>query len=849
MNGTCPESDSVTPGNYGILFTDARGKGARIHSISFGAFNVATGTIYDPSTRAIDDFLSTDANRDYMMFIAAGNNGSATTGTVGYGAANTLSNEAAAKNAIVVGANYSGRAAEQGTRAYFSSIGPAPNGVDASCPQGVAGVGGEPAASNCGRVKPDVMAPGMDGGVGLAESFNCISGDIDQMAPIECLNLGGNSGTSFSTPNAAGAGALIRDYFASGLYPDGTSGNSNNESDRRPRISGALVKSLILASADHMDGGGLNNDVGVPNYDHRFNHEQGYGYINLRNVLPLTIDPATPFGLVVKDGGCPTGVTNCPDDLPGLVNPLGSGSTAAEFTVLSSLQQLRVLLAWIEPTDAVGSLRNNLDLEVRYCGPDASCSTTGGLCTQGPGQPNSATACTTDAGCPAGQVCNMDRVWYGNIFSEDVNDDGIEDYDLDGSPGLIMKGSMGHWHSEGAWSLANNDPGCDGTAQPGEAIGPHDARNNNEGVFLSPDPEADGTDALHNMDNQVYPGKWQVGIVYRGGLDAQKYALVLAGAVVVDSSIRIDTSPISCNGEVSVVVNEVPKAPASDPVCNTGSCANPTAIANRVKIVVKTPGGNVADQDVAPALTKETNAFSFKSVKLPVSTLAPPITDDKVLLAAEGYTVIATYDDQDCSADGTTGCQGTPAETIQKTSQATFDCTPYVDFYAIGQPGRNAPVRILGGCDTDRYFDNQEVFTYLVQFGNLEDSLTLDDITVTLRAVVPDGDNSGDPGRLNNAPSPYVSVMSGSVFVDSLSPGYLETVGFTIVVSGAPGWASAPSAPPEVEMVVGITSTKTGKTAPSLRGIQAPAERQRRDVPLLYRLPDGRYRRQRHESR
>src|SRR5262249_20221615 len=138
-------------------------------------------------------------------------------------------------------------------------------------------------------------------------------------------------------------------------------------------------------------------------------------------------------------------------------------------------------------------------------------------------------------------------------------------------------------------------------------------------------------------------------------------------------------------------------------------------------------------------LTKDPNSLSFRSGKIPVSTAANVNTDDDVLLAGDGYTVTATYSDVDCTADGTAGCQGTPAETIVKSSQAVFDCTPNVDFVAIGQPGRNAPFLLAGGCDSDKYFDNSEVFTYLVQFGNLEDALALDDVTVTLRAVVPDG--------------------------------------------------------------------------------------------------------------
>src|SRR5262249_30386263 len=146
------------------------------------------------------------------------------------------------------------------------------------------------------------------------------------------------------------------------------------------------------------------------------------------------------------------------------------------------------------------------------------------------------------------------------------------------------------------------------------------------------------------------------------------------------------------------------------------------------------------------------------TVRMPASSIAPPLTNDGILLAQDGYSIIADYADQDCGADGVAGCQGNAQEIIHKTSQATFDCTPNIDFLAVDQPGRNSPFLLAGGCDTDKYLDNGEVFTYLIEFGNLDPTLTLDDITVTLRAVVPDSDNATDPGRLNNAPSPYVTV-------------------------------------------------------------------------------------------
>ena len=86
------------------------------------------------------------------------------------------------------------------------------------------------------------MAPGQDGNTGLAEPYNCVSEDGDQLNPVTCLNIGGNSGTSFSTPNAAGAGALVRDYFVQGFYPDGSKSNNT--------VFNASVSSLSFNGVD-----------------------------------------------------------------------------------------------------------------------------------------------------------------------------------------------------------------------------------------------------------------------------------------------------------------------------------------------------------------------------------------------------------------------------------------------------------------------------------------------------------------------------------------------------------------------------------------------------------------------
>ena len=55
--------------------------------------------------------------------------------------------------------------------------------------------------------------------MGLASEFSCRSSDNDQANPVECDTVSGKEGTSFASPAAAGAGAVVRDYFAQGFYP------------------------------------------------------------------------------------------------------------------------------------------------------------------------------------------------------------------------------------------------------------------------------------------------------------------------------------------------------------------------------------------------------------------------------------------------------------------------------------------------------------------------------------------------------------------------------------------------------------------------------------------------------
>jgi hypothetical protein len=172
---------------------------------------------YGTQAERIDQFLFD--HKDAMLFIAAGNEG---TDENGIPDAGSVSDPATAKNAVVVGASLNandiGFGGDAGSRAWFSSVGPAVP-PDALL-----------------RVAPILMAPGDDGGdlanQGVDSEFHCRTQDNDQAEPVECDLVRGQSGTSFSSAAAAGAAMLVRDYFLQGTYPDGTTTNPGNEADQ-----------------------------------------------------------------------------------------------------------------------------------------------------------------------------------------------------------------------------------------------------------------------------------------------------------------------------------------------------------------------------------------------------------------------------------------------------------------------------------------------------------------------------------------------------------------------------------------------------------------------------------------
>ncbi|HEV2063755.1 MAG TPA: S8 family serine peptidase [Thermoanaerobaculia bacterium] len=265
------------------MFLQALSGGARVHSNSYG--DGSADGAYSSEARDVDQFLFD--HEQMAIFFSAGNEGSAPT---------TTGSPANAKNAIAVGALGHGNAT---TTASFSSRGPTADG----------------------RVKPDIMAPGI--------STISASGDVSH-TDANCA-VQGLSGTSMSCPTVAGAAALLREYFVQGFYPTGAATASNAF---EPPAS--LVKAVLLNGTLPL------GTFGDGNF--------GWGRVFLDNNLFFTGDARSlRVWNLANTEGLTTGQSNT-------------------YTVTAAAgQEFRATLVWFDPEATPGTaitLVNNLNLTV-----------------------------------------------------------------------------------------------------------------------------------------------------------------------------------------------------------------------------------------------------------------------------------------------------------------------------------------------------------------------------------------------------------------------------------------------------------------------------------------------------
>jgi hypothetical protein len=299
-------------GLYSDLIGNSYNLGARISTNSWGGSTygdyVQDDQAYDALVR--DASPSITGNQPITILFAAGNDGPSL---------NTTSSPGNAKNVITVGASENYRTPFE-TYSY-DQCGISTNGADSA--QDIA-LFSSRGPTDDQRIKPDIVAPGtmILGAASQSAAYNG-GGVCIQYYPSGQTLYAASSGTSHSTPAAAGAASLL-DYF----YRVNFGGQSP---------SPAMAKAYLVNSARYLTGSGANDTLPSPN--------QGFGRVDLGRAFDQTprflVDQTTTFA---------------------------STGQIYEFNgaIIDSQKPLRVTLAWTDaPGSTVGdSYVNNLDLEV-----------------------------------------------------------------------------------------------------------------------------------------------------------------------------------------------------------------------------------------------------------------------------------------------------------------------------------------------------------------------------------------------------------------------------------------------------------------------------------------------------
>ncbi len=249
--------------------------------MSTNSWGAATGGAYTSMDLNVDQFMW--RYKDFLLFFSNGNSGSG---------ANTVGSPATAKNCVSVGAV--GNSTSSNALQSWSSRGP----------------------TDDNRIKPTVCTPGAS--VNSATSGTATYNSMQ--------------GTSMSSPNACGSGALVRQYLREGWYPSGKKVTGNAWS----YISAAMIKAILINCADP-------NITGFTVPDNNI----GWGRVNLDSTLYFAGDTRKTLLL---------------DDTIGV---LTGERKDYRFNVPSGAANLKITLVW---TDYPGNpavnrqIVNDLDL-------------------------------------------------------------------------------------------------------------------------------------------------------------------------------------------------------------------------------------------------------------------------------------------------------------------------------------------------------------------------------------------------------------------------------------------------------------------------------------------------------
>ncbi|MEC7706724.1 MAG: S8 family serine peptidase, partial [Candidatus Thermoplasmatota archaeon] len=208
------------------MFSHSWNNNARIQVNSWGNQNLAGD--YSSDSRSADSFIN-DYPRFLVLFSA---------GDLGSGG---ITPPGTAKNVLTVGASSTGSygSTPEGVVASFSSMG----------------------VTSDGRIKPDIVAPGVAicsaraQEAVLAEGDSCSSASIDGQTPLY-MSL---NGSSMATSVAAGAAAMVRQYLREA------------KSISEPRSD--LIRALLINGAEDLGASDIPNPL------------EGWGQLDLENSL------------------------------------------------------------------------------------------------------------------------------------------------------------------------------------------------------------------------------------------------------------------------------------------------------------------------------------------------------------------------------------------------------------------------------------------------------------------------------------------------------------------------------------------------------------------------------------
>lgn len=303
---------NLDTGLFGKLYT----AGARIQSMSWGGAQDK----YDLTTIAVDKYMFD--HPDVLIIFAAGNTGNA----------NSVGNPANCKNCLTVGAHLNDKKSFE----YYATS----DLIDAVSIDSVANFSSKgPTYDN--RIKPDILAPGwFITSASASKTVDATTGTGDYHCDLIYMR-----GTSMATPAAAGAAALVYEYFTSGFYPSGT---KNSADSFVP--SGALIKAMLITSGQAMKNVVSSDDSATAQFSSvpisdwsngKYpNSVEGYGRIKLDSILNFGLSSKSPLTLFVIGAASSTSTH---------YDEVSSSSPSKSYTITSSSQKtIRVCLTYTD---------------------------------------------------------------------------------------------------------------------------------------------------------------------------------------------------------------------------------------------------------------------------------------------------------------------------------------------------------------------------------------------------------------------------------------------------------------------------------------------------------------------